>query len=48
MKTLLHKVEHMSTRAHQKMLFIGSAFALIGGVPVYAGLLFLIALTLED
>ena len=48
MKTLLERIENMSNSNHRKLLYIGAAFALVGGSPIFAGMLFLIACTLED
>lgn len=48
MKTLLECIENMPVDKQRKLLYIGAAFALLGGVPIFAGILFLVACTLED
>ena len=48
MKTLLQRIENMSNSNHRKLLYIGALFALIGGSPIFAAMLCLVAFTLED
>jgi hypothetical protein len=48
MKTLLERIENMSNSNHRKLLYIGALFALIGGSPIFAAMLCLVAFTLED
>jgi hypothetical protein len=48
MKTLLERIENMSVAKQRKLLYIGAAFALVGGSPIFAAMLCLVAFTLED
>ena len=48
MKTLLEHIENMSNSNHRKLLYVGAIFAFIGGSPIFAAILCLVAFTLED
>lgn len=48
MKKLLERIENMPVSKQKTLLYIGAAFSLVGGSPIFAGILFLVACTLED